>query len=113
MRAWVGDDEAPAMPSLKAAAAQYASFPAYARQFEQVGLGREAVAAAAAREAGRIDDVPEELVRAVCAVGGSAASKIQEFRDAGADLPVVYPVAFGAAPTCRLRVYKVRTVEKG
>ena len=95
VRAWVGKDEAGAMLALKAAAAQYASYPAYARQFDEVGLGPQAAAAAAARRAGRIEDVPEALVRAVCAVGGAARERIEAYGEAGTDLPVVYPVAAG------------------
>lgn len=98
VRAWVGEDEDGAMTSLKAAAAQYSSFPAYARQFEDVGLGPAAAAAAQAQRAGRLEDVPEELVRAVCAVGDVASARVRGFRDAGADLPVVYPVASGPGP---------------
>jgi hypothetical protein len=83
------------MPALKAAAAQYASYPAYARQFEEVGLGPEAEAAAAAQRAGRIHEVPVALVHAVCAVGEAARDRVEAYRDAGADLVVVYPVAAG------------------
>jgi alkanesulfonate monooxygenase SsuD/methylene tetrahydromethanopterin reductase-like flavin-dependent oxidoreductase (luciferase family) len=97
VRAWVGEDEVTAMPALKSAAAQYASYPAYARQFEQVGLGEEAAVAARSHRAGRADDVPERLVRAVCAVGPDARARIEAYRDAGAGLPVVYPVAVGEA----------------
>jgi alkanesulfonate monooxygenase SsuD/methylene tetrahydromethanopterin reductase-like flavin-dependent oxidoreductase (luciferase family) len=52
-----------------------------------MGLGKEAAAAAGG-------DVPDALVRAVCVVGdaGSAGRRLQEYREAGADLPVVYPV---------------------
>jgi len=95
VRAWVGEDEARAMPALKAAAAQYASYPAYARQFQEVGLGPEAEAASAARSAGRIQEVPAALVRAVCALGEAARDRIEAYRDAGADPVVVYPVPAG------------------
>src|SRR5262245_53800581 len=78
VRSWVGEDEAYAWPARLEAAAQYASIPAYARQFEQTGLGSEA---------------PEALVRAVCALGDDARDRIEAYREAGADLPVVYPVA--------------------
>ena len=95
VRSWVGEHEAPAMDALRAAAGQYAGYPAYARQFEQVGLGEEARAAAAAVAGGRPGDVPEALVRAVCAIGDGAAERLAAYRDAGADLVVVYPVAVG------------------
>jgi alkanesulfonate monooxygenase SsuD/methylene tetrahydromethanopterin reductase-like flavin-dependent oxidoreductase (luciferase family) len=92
VRSWVGDDLAGGMSAMRAAAAEYASYPAYARQFEQVGLGTEATAAADAHRAGRPDDVPEGLVSAVTAVGDDAATRVSEFAEAGAH-PVIYPVA--------------------
>lgn len=97
VRSWAGDaDEADeAMAALKRAAGEYASFPAYARQLEQVGLGVETAAAAEAFRTGRTDLVPEALVDAVCAFGDAAAARIDAYRAAGAALPVVYPVATG------------------
>lgn len=99
VRAWVGEDETSAMPALKAATAQYASYAAYARQLVEVGLGEEASAAAGAHRAGRPDDVPDRLVHAVCAIGSDAHAKIEDYRAAGAWLPVVYPVAVGEPAT--------------
>jgi 5,10-methylenetetrahydromethanopterin reductase len=93
VRSWVGEDEGDAWPALRRDTAQYASYPAYARQFEQVGLGAEADAAARALKAGRLEDVPEALVRAACAIGDGAQARIEAYREVGADLPVVYPVA--------------------
>lgn len=95
VRAWVGEDEAAAVPVLRAAAGQYASYPAYRRQWEQVGLGEAAARAAAAGAGGRPEDVPEELVRSVAAVGEEARGTLDAFRAAGADLVVVYPVSVG------------------
>ena len=92
VRSWVGDDPAGGMSAMRAAAAEYASYPAYARQFEQVGLGTEATAAAEAHRVGRPDDVPEGLVSAVTAFGDDAATRVSEFAEAGAR-PVIYPVA--------------------
>jgi alkanesulfonate monooxygenase SsuD/methylene tetrahydromethanopterin reductase-like flavin-dependent oxidoreductase (luciferase family) len=92
VRSWVGDDPAGGMRAMRAAAAEYASYPAYARQFEQVGLGAEAAAAAEAHRVGRPDDVPQGLVSAVTAFGDDAATRVSEFAEAGAD-PVIYPVA--------------------
>ncbi|MFL5766691.1 MAG: LLM class flavin-dependent oxidoreductase [Actinomycetota bacterium] len=73
---------------LRKAAAEYASYPAYRRQFEQVGLADEARRAAEG-------DVPEALLGAVALRGDaeSASNRLQAYRDAGADLPVLYPVA--------------------
>jgi hypothetical protein len=42
-----------------------------------------------------VNDVPESLVRAVCAVGDAAPERLRAYRAAGADLPVVYPVSAG------------------
>lgn len=95
VRCWVGDDETAGTRALKAAAGQYASYPAYARQLDQAGLGAEAREAAAAHRAGQPEDVPDALVGAVCAVGAGAAERIEAYRAAGADLPVVYPVPAG------------------
>ena len=93
VRAWVGRDEVEAMSELRAMAGRYASYPAYRRQFEQVGLGPQAAVAGQAHRAGRSEDVPEVLVRSVCAVGDGARERLDAFREAGADLPIVYPVA--------------------
>jgi alkanesulfonate monooxygenase SsuD/methylene tetrahydromethanopterin reductase-like flavin-dependent oxidoreductase (luciferase family) len=64
--------------ALRAAAAQYASYPAYARQFRAMG----------------VEPAPEAVVDAVCLHGdpGHARDRLDAYRDAGADLPVVYPV---------------------
>ncbi|HEY5859164.1 MAG TPA: LLM class flavin-dependent oxidoreductase, partial [Actinomycetota bacterium] len=88
------DDPAAALAAAKAATGEYASYPAYARQFSLMGLGSHAEAAAAAHRAGTPDDVPDELVHAICLVGGPAAvrGRLDAYRDAGADLPVVYPM---------------------
>ncbi len=97
VRACVEQDEARAIPALKAFAGQYASFPAYARQFSAVGLGAEAEAAAAAYRSGDHDGVPERLVREVCVLGTKreALTRLAAYRNAGAALPVVYPVPVG------------------
>jgi 5,10-methylenetetrahydromethanopterin reductase len=97
VRCYVGEVEEDARLALKGAAGGYAAFPAYARQLEQVGLGEIAAAAADAFLAGRVADVPDALVDATCAVGDGAADRLEEYRAAGADVVVVYPVAVGDA----------------
>lgn len=94
VRACVGQDPEEAFAELKRTAGEYASLPAYHRQFEAMGLGAESSAAAAAHAVGRPAGVPEALVRAVCLSGGApeAGLRLQAYREAGADLPVVYPV---------------------
>jgi alkanesulfonate monooxygenase SsuD/methylene tetrahydromethanopterin reductase-like flavin-dependent oxidoreductase (luciferase family) len=95
VRAVVGQEPEHAMPGLRAMAARYASYPAYARQFAAMGLGDEARAAAGALRTVRMDDVPERLVRSVAVVGEAeeAARRLDAYRGAGADVVVVYPVA--------------------
>lgn len=93
VRACVGQEDDVALPALKAAAAEYAAQPHYRRQFEASGLGREAEAAAAAGT--DLAKVPDTLVRSVCLLGDStdATARLAAYRAAGADLPIVYPVA--------------------
>jgi len=93
VRSWVGGDETEAVSALKEMAGQYASYPSYRRQFDEMGLGPQASVAGQAHRAGRPEDVPEVLVRTVCAVGDQARERVEAFRDAGAELPIVYPVA--------------------
>jgi 5,10-methylenetetrahydromethanopterin reductase len=97
IRACVAQPEGDALAALRSAAGQYASFPAYARQFRAVGLGEEAAAASVAHRTGSISEVPEGLVREVCLLGGrtEALARLAAYRDAGADLPVVYAVPLG------------------
>jgi alkanesulfonate monooxygenase SsuD/methylene tetrahydromethanopterin reductase-like flavin-dependent oxidoreductase (luciferase family) len=93
VRSWVGGDEAEALSALRAMAGQYASYSSYRRQFDEMGLGPQASVAGQAHRAGRPQDVPEVLVRTVCAIGSEALDRVEAFRQAGADLPIVYPVA--------------------
>ncbi|MGH2631625.1 MAG: LLM class flavin-dependent oxidoreductase [Actinomycetota bacterium] len=103
IRAAVGSDDVVAARSLAAAAGEYASYPAYRRQFEAMGLGRAAAAASAASAAQPNDDAASEgalaLVEAVCLSGDSSAARarLAAYREAGCDLRVVYPVAVTGA----------------
>jgi 5,10-methylenetetrahydromethanopterin reductase len=64
--------------ALLAAAGEYASYPSYARQFEAMG----------------VEPTAEAVVAAVCLRGDPVAAldRLEAYRRAGADLPVVYPV---------------------
>lgn len=95
VRSWVGQDAVAAIDVLKAAAGEYARYPSYARQFEQLGMGAEASSAAAAVRAGRPEDAPDVLVHAFTAFGDRAPERLDAYRQAGADLVLVYPVAVG------------------
>ncbi|MGH2677613.1 MAG: LLM class flavin-dependent oxidoreductase [Actinomycetota bacterium] len=94
VRACLGHEEEHALAALREAVGMYAAIPAYRRQLEAEGLGGQA--AAAAEAAGRGDPwaIPEELVDALCVRGGrdQALARLDEYRAAGADLVVVYPV---------------------
>jgi alkanesulfonate monooxygenase SsuD/methylene tetrahydromethanopterin reductase-like flavin-dependent oxidoreductase (luciferase family) len=85
----------PTSPPSPSRPPQYATYPAYRRQFDAVGLGEQAGAAAEALAGGRPDRVPSELVRRVCLMGEApeARAGLRAYEDAGADLAVVYPVA--------------------
>jgi 5,10-methylenetetrahydromethanopterin reductase len=87
IRACIEPDIDVALEALTRQATQYASIPHYRRQFEAMGLG-----GAAERTAG--GQIAEELLRAVCLLGDarSASDRLQAYREAGAELPVVYPV---------------------
>ena len=98
VRACVLDDEDAALAAAAPFTGEYASYPAYARQFAAMGFAREAELAAAAHAAGRPQDVPAALIRAICLVGEAPAARerLEAFRAAGAHLPVVYPVLAGS-----------------
>jgi 5,10-methylenetetrahydromethanopterin reductase len=103
VRACMHADSEAAWLAVSAAAAQYASYPAYAQQFARMGLGEEAGRAAAAHAAARPADVPEAFVRGVAAIGDPAAARarLEEYRSAGADLVVVYPVVVPGSTLAR------------
>ena len=94
VRAVVGQEPEHALPPLRRFAGEYASYPAYRRQFEAIGLGEEARAAAEAVRADRPEDVPERLIGSVAVLGepGQAAARLAAYAEAGADVVVVYPV---------------------
>jgi 5,10-methylenetetrahydromethanopterin reductase len=94
VRACLSHDETHSLAALRAAVREYAAIPHYGRQFEAMGLGEEAAMAAKAFEAGEPSAVPEALVRAVCVLGNrtDALARLDAYREAGADLVVVYPV---------------------
>lgn len=114
IRGSLGDDRAAALAALGEAAGEYASFPAYARQFEAMGLGAESEIAVAAHQAGDPDGVPGALVREVCLPldPGEARARLDAYREAGADLPVVYPVATRHDPVGSVEA-TLRTVAPG
>jgi 5,10-methylenetetrahydromethanopterin reductase len=95
VRACLGVEEPVALEALGPMTGLYASFPHYRRQLRVMGLGAEADAAAAAVDAGKPDAVPDDLVRALTVFGGrsEAMARFEQFRAAGADVVLCYPVA--------------------
>jgi alkanesulfonate monooxygenase SsuD/methylene tetrahydromethanopterin reductase-like flavin-dependent oxidoreductase (luciferase family) len=94
VRACLGHDERHAREALGEAVGMYASLPNYRRQLEAEGLGDAAGEAGEAHRAGRNEAVPESLLDALCVRGGreEAVARLAEYRKAGADQVVVYPV---------------------
>ena len=95
IRASLGLADQVALDALRPMAAMYASIPHYRRQMERMGVAEEAGMAAEAFEAGRPQDVPEELVRTLAVLGGrsEAMARFAEYFSAGADLVLCYPVS--------------------
>jgi 5,10-methylenetetrahydromethanopterin reductase len=94
VRANLADEEPVAIEALKGAAGQYALMPHYRRQFDAIGLGDAAASAARAAGSGNDAAVPEALVHELCLVGDpdAAHARLDAYRAAGADVPIVYPV---------------------
>jgi alkanesulfonate monooxygenase SsuD/methylene tetrahydromethanopterin reductase-like flavin-dependent oxidoreductase (luciferase family) len=101
VRACLSHVDEHALEALQVAAARYLGLPPYAAQLDRMGLGPEARAAREALEDGAHprDAVPESLVNQLCVRGARdlALARLREYRDAGADLVVVYPVPAGEA----------------
>lgn len=78
VRACLGHDQVQALAALREAAEMYAGIPSYRRQLEADG----------------IPPTPDEMARALCVWGDrdAALERLAAWRDAGADLVVVYPV---------------------
>jgi 5,10-methylenetetrahydromethanopterin reductase len=78
VRACLGHDEEHALAVLAEAAEMYAAIPAYRRQLEAEG----------------IEPSPEAMARVLCVWGDrdEALGRLAAWREAGADLVVVYPV---------------------
>jgi probable F420-dependent oxidoreductase len=81
----------------------YAVVDAYARSFTRAGFGDAVQAIRAAHlagdRAGVLAAVPDEMVDAIDVVGDEALVRdtISAYRQAGVDVPVVFPLTWGAA----------------
>jgi len=96
-------DRAAAAPQARHDLFSYAVVDAYARSFTQAGFGDAVQAIRAAHRAGdraaALAAVPDEMVDAINVIGDPAlvASTISAYRRAGVDVPVVFPLTWGAA----------------
>ena len=104
LRTAVVDNVQQAMPSIRWQIARYAGMPFYRRYFEQMGFGKEAVAAAEAivRKDGRgaAEAISEAMVNELAIVGSAAHCRrnIAALRTRGLDMPVVAPFKVGENP---------------
>ena len=114
IRACLDPDAMAAIAAVQAMVGQYASYPAYGRQFASMGFADDAEQAAAAWGAGRPQDVPERLARAICLVdAGEARERLDDYRRAGADLPVVYPIVAPGGPPAVSAAATIRELAPG
>jgi probable F420-dependent oxidoreductase len=96
-------DRAAAAPQARYDLFSYAVVDAYARSFTQAGFGDAVRAIRAAHLAGdrsgALAAVPDEMVDAINVVGDQAlvAGTIAAYRRAGVDVPVIFPLTWGAA----------------
>lgn len=96
-------DRAAAAPQARYDLFSYAVVDAYARSFTRAGFGGAVQAIRAAHlagdRAGALAAVPDEMVDAIDVVGDQAlvADTIGAYRRAGVDVPVVFPLTWGAA----------------
>jgi probable F420-dependent oxidoreductase len=96
-------DRAAAAPQARYDLFSYAVVDAYARSFTRAGFGPAVQAIRAAHQAGdragALAAVPDEMVDAIDIVGDQAlvASAVAAYRQAGVDVPVIFPLTWGAA----------------
>jgi probable F420-dependent oxidoreductase len=96
-------DRAAAAPQARYDLFSYAVVDAYAGSFTRAGFGRAVQAIRAAHRAGdrarALAAVPDEMIDAINVVGDPAlvAGTIGAYRRAGVEVPVVFPLTWGAA----------------
>jgi probable F420-dependent oxidoreductase len=96
-------DRAAAAPRARYDLFSYAVVDAYARSFAQAGFGAAVQAVRAAHQAGdraaALAAVTDEMVDAINVTGDQAlvAATVGDYRRAGVDVPVIFPLTWGAA----------------
>jgi probable F420-dependent oxidoreductase len=96
-------DRAAAAPRARYDLFSYAVVDSYARSFTRAGYGDaiQAIRAAhlAGDRAGALAAIPDEMVDAIDVTGDEALARdtISAYRRAGVDIPVVFPLTWGAA----------------
>jgi alkanesulfonate monooxygenase SsuD/methylene tetrahydromethanopterin reductase-like flavin-dependent oxidoreductase (luciferase family) len=99
VNAFVNDDIEQAYESARRGLTGYASIPFYNRQFAKSGFAKEAAAAMDASKRRDRDAVraalTDEMLDAVALIGPASrcAERLQAYREAGADLPVIVPIS--------------------
>lgn len=94
-------DRDQALPSARRDLFSYAVVPAYARAFERAGFADEVAALRAARAAGdregAVAAISDRMVDAIdiCGDATTVAAAVQEYRDAGVEVPVIMPLPWG------------------
>jgi alkanesulfonate monooxygenase SsuD/methylene tetrahydromethanopterin reductase-like flavin-dependent oxidoreductase (luciferase family) len=113
-------DPAAALPRARYDLFSYAVVDAYARGFTRAGFGAAVAAVRDAHQAGdragALAAVPREMVDAINVTGDAAlvAATVAACRRAGVDVPVIFPLTWGAAgpgalePTLRAAIAPAR-----
>ena len=101
IRCCVTADEPSAVRAFQRELGSYAFVPAYVQMFGRFGFGDEFAAFQRLWREGRRDEAPgaftEATVRAIAAIGPAERARafIEEFRKAGLDYPILFPVGPG------------------
>jgi probable F420-dependent oxidoreductase len=102
VRACLGE-EAELADDLRPQVLTYLEYPAYAAMLRRAGIAEvDRVAAAPAGE--RLGLVSDQTVDTLVATGsaGQVAERLEAYRQAGVDLPVLYPLPAGGHPAARV-----------
>ena len=99
VRACIGPQEEQAVAALELEATRYVRLPWYESQFRRMGLWSEAEDRLGSRDRRSAKQLARRAVEATCLHGEAdhALARLAEYRDAGADVVVVYPVAAAEA----------------
>ena len=99
VRACIGPQEEQAVAALELEATRYVRLPWYESQFRRMGLWSDAENRLGSRDRRPAAELARRAVDATCLHGepDHAIARLAEYREAGADVVVVYPVAAAEA----------------